>query len=108
MANSITVAEMKARFGYPYLGYTEVFLTEPAVVWVRSDVPERVKRSVLVHETQHATDKAFLDGRVWHWEFRAWGAQVRASVFDTVCTVLYSAVRLERWKLYITRFIKGF
>lgn len=100
----LTKEQMQAKWGNPYYGYTVTHVG----VWVRSDLPESVTKSVLSHEMQHYNDNAFLDGRVWHWEFRAWFAGFKASPSGFFRGVWMSATDIERIKLYLNRFTKGF
>lgn len=96
--------EMIALFMYPYYGYTIV----NKGVWIRSDLPVSVKASVTAHEMQHYNDNAFLDGRVWHWEMRAWIAGFKASPIGFFQGILLSITDIERISLYLKRIIKGF
>lgn len=102
----ITKAEMIARFKYPYYGYTK--LGAAGGVWVRCDLPVRVQISVRAHELQHWEDNAFKDGRVWHWEFRAWVAGYHADKVGFFQGIWMSITDKERINLYIQRIKNNF
>jgi len=99
----VTKAEMLDKFQKPYYGYTQFQGKLQPIVYIRSDLPKRVYESVLVHETQHVNDNAFLDGRVWYWEFRAYKAQAKADFIGMSQTVWMSLTDPERIKLYLKR-----
>lgn len=108
--NYITKEQMQQRWGQPYFGYT----TTPggigggAQVFLRNDLPPRVLNSVKAHEMQHVADNAFMDGRIWHWEFRAWVAGFKASPPGFVQSVWMSITDRERLLLYWKRMTQGF
>lgn len=104
----VTKQEMVIRWGKPYFGYTLNYPDGRSEVWLRNDLPERVMKSVETHEMQHVKDRAFLDGRVWHWEFSAWGAQVKADWFGALQTIRLSLADKSRIWLYWQRITKGF
>ena len=93
--------------GGAYFGYTKNW-ERGSIIYLRSDLPQRVKSSVLVHELTHVKDRAFTDGKVWHWEFKAWKAQWEADKIGTLQTMWLSITDLERIKLYAQRLLKGF
>ena len=105
----LTKAEMLAKFDEPYFGYTQFqgrYLSP--IIYIRSDLPERVYNSVLVHETQHVKDNAFLDGRIWIYEYRAWIAQVKVDWRGALQTVWMSLTDIDLIKLYLKRVLGGF
>lgn len=106
--NHIPKAGMIAKFSQPYFGYTVNYPDGRSEVWLRDDLPERVQQSVKIHEMQHVKDRAFLDGRVWYWEFRAWNTQFKADFIGTLQTVWLSITDIDRIKMYLNRIIKGF
>lgn len=108
MITHVTKEQMLARWGAPYLGYTCNRMGGTSDIWLRSDIPARVQASVKAHELQHVSDRAFLDGRVWHWEFRAWVAGFKASPPGFVQSVWMSVIDKERIKLYWQRITKNF
>lgn len=100
----ITREGMIHKWGQDYYGYT---LTHVGI-WIRSDLPTKVIKSVLAHEMKHWDDNAFQDGRVWYWEIRAWGAGFTASPLGSVQAIILSITNVERIKLYLTRITKNF
>ena len=106
----LTKQEMQAMWEQPYFGYTTIpgGIGSGAQVFLRNDLPPRVLTSVKAHELQHAKDNAFLDGRVWHWEMRAWWAGFRADWRGFFQAIWMSVTDRERLILYWKRFTQGF
>ena len=100
----LTKEQMEAMWGQPYYGYTMTHVG----VWVRSDLPIKVQISVRAHELQHFNDNAFLDGRVWYWEFRAWVAGFKACPSGFFQGIWMSITDKGRLALYWQRITKGF
>lgn len=103
-----TREQMVAEFGYPYFGYTLIIPDGPSLVYILDRLPPRAKASVTAHEMQHANDRAFLDGRVWHWEARAWWAGFRADWRGFFQAIWMSITDRERLILYWKRMTQGF
>lgn len=106
----VTKDEMLTLFGQPYFGYTTIpgGIGGGAQVFLRNDLPPRVLVSVRAHEMQHVADNAFMDGRVWHWEARAWWAGFRADWRGFFQAIWMSITDRERLILYWKRMTQGF
>lgn len=100
---NVTRAEMLATHKFPYFGYT-LRNDDAAVIWIRSDLPPRVYKSVLAHEMQHAQDKG---GSLWAREARGWWAGFKASPIGFFQAILMS-MTVERIGLYWRRWRDGF
>lgn len=100
--------EMLEAHKFPYYGWSMIPRIEPSYIHILEDLPPRVYTSVLAHERQHISDRAFLDGRVWHWEARAWWAGFQADWRGFLQGIWMSATSAERLYLYWKRITGGF
>lgn len=100
--------EMVNTWAAPYFGFTRNYRNGTSTIFLRNDLPGNVMRSVEAHEQQHAKDRAFLDGRVWYWEVRAWWAAFRADWRGFFQGVWMSTTDRERMVLYWKRMTQGF
>ena len=105
--HQVSRAKMIELFGFPYFGYTRNY-GGYSEVWLLKDLPSRVVAAVKAHEYQHVTDNAFLDGRVWHWEARAWWAGFRADWRGFFQGVWMSITDRDRLRLYWQRITQKF
>lgn len=86
----------------PYFGYAN---PSQNTVWVRADLPDRVKDFVLSHELYHLTDPTT---NVLLRELKANFFALKEHTIGGIWCFLLTVINKDRWLLYFYRFTKNF
>lgn len=95
--------EMTQRFKYPYFGVADSINLH---IFIRTDLPKLVYKSILAHEFQHILDRD-KNYSLWTKEARAWWAGFKAQPIGFFYGIFLSLTP-ERINLYWKRFKENF
>ena len=104
-------AEMVESHGFPYYGYTMVVESNGvrrATIYLRSDLPALVTRSVLAHEQYHSQDPEFLTSSVFTRELKANVAGFKETPVGFFQGFFMSLFDVDRVVLYFKRIVGNF
>ena len=115
----LSAEDMLNKFGKPYFGYTDIYVTfklnggvgekcQSSIVNISLALPPRARASVLAHELFHANDIEFTTSTVLWREMRANWAGFKAEPLGFFQAIWLSISDVARLKLYLQRITKGF